>query len=697
MAVTNVVASRLRLIGIVTTPGKPNVRQTCRPRSPLEQLVLSCVVEITDAVVIGAEVTSGVFVTCDVVGNLLVAADDPIRTELAIADDTVGIELVAADEPEKIELVTSDVSGRRVADDPARAALVLLVLTSPLVVGKTPASTVIVPRGPISTVRHTSMSASSQDVDRAVIVVPEMIVLVGNTAGLVIVESAFVAVDRAGRSVAPTLASMRSPELLVGRTPASMLMVPRGPRPRVIQRSSKSPAHEVEIAVIAVPEIVVSVARAAELVIAGVEVGGAAEVPPVGRTPTSMLTVPRGPTPRVTQRSSSSPAHEVEIAVTAVPEIVVSIARAAELVVAGVEVVRAALLPPVGSTPTSILTVPSGPRPKVTQRSTRSPEQDVEIAVMAVPEIVASVVRTVALVIRGAECVGVAESPFPAPTELPSVLRALGLIVVDDPVEIDSQEPALQELEAVMVLSPELVVGTTEDAVVEAVSPIPAPICTMLPSVFMAPIVAVIEGPTPTAKHMTPSHWVCVAVNPPEAEDRVDTAVVGVAFAPPPIPRLIVTPSKMPKVTQRSISAPPQLVVVVITAGETVGRIEVGRLLVAVIPFDASPLKVLATTGRDELLVTKLLVELRTLLAEAPTPLVMEALALDASEEMAVETLSTTDVMLGRNDETSPAEDLVMLDAFPEVGGVSLVVEVPVADAMMVVEIDGTEKVSSVA
>lgn len=631
MAVTNVVASRLRLIGIVTTPGKPNVRQTCRPRSPLEQLVLSCVVETTDAVVIGAEVTSGVIVTCDVVGNLLVAADDSMRTELIATDDTVGIELVAADEPEKIELVTSDVSGRRVADDPARAALVLLVLTSPLVVGKTPASTVIVPRGPIPTVRHTSMSASSQDVDRAVIVVPEMIVLVGITAGLVIVESAFVAVDRAGRSVAPTLASMRSPELLVGRTPASMLMVPRGPRPRVIQRSSKSSAHEVEIAVIAVPEIVVSVARAAELVIAGVEVGGAAEVPPVGRTPTSILTVPRGPRPRVTQRSS------------------------------------------------------------------RSPEQDVEIAVMAVPEIVASVVRTVALVIRGAECVGVAESPFPAPTELASVLRAPGLIVVDDSVVIDSQESASQELEVVRMLAPELVVGITEDAVVEAVSPIPAPICTMLPSVSMAPIVAVMEGPTPTAKHMTPSHWVCVAVNPPEAEDRADTVAVGVAPAPPPIPRLIVTPSKMPRVTQRSISAPPQLVVVVITAGETVGRIGVGRLLVAVITFDASPLKVLATTDRDELLVNKLLVGLRTLLVKAPVPLVMKVLALNASEETAVETLSTMDVMLGRNDETSPAEDLVMLDAFAEVGRVLLVVMVLVADAMMVVEIDGTEKVSSVA
>lgn len=626
MAVTNVVASRLRLIGIVTTPGKPNVRQTCRPRSPLEQLVLSCVVEITDAVVIGAEVTSRVFFTCDVVGNLLVGADDPIRTELVIADDTVGIELVAADEPEKIELVTSDVSGRRVADDPARAALVLLVLTSPLVVGKTPASTVIVPRGPIPTVRHTSMSASSQDVDRAVIVVPEMIVLVGITAGLVIVESAFVAVDRAGRSVAPTLASMRSPELLVGRTPASMLMVPRGPRPRVIQRSSKSPAHEVEIAVIAVPEIVVSVARAAELVIAGVEV------------------------------------------------------------------VRAALLPPVGSTPTSILTVPSGPRPRVTQRSSRSPEQDVEIAVMAVPEIVASVVRTAALVIRGAECVGVAESPFPAPTELASVLRAPGLIVVDDSVVIDSQEPASQELEVVRMLAPELVVGITEDAVVEAVSPIPAPICTMLPSVFMAPIVAVMEGPTPTAKHMTPSHWVCVAVNPPEAEDRADM----VAPAPPPIPRLIVTPSKMPRVTQRSISAPPQLVVVVITAGETVDRIEVGRLLVAVIPFDASPLKVLATTGRDESLVNKLFVGLRTLLVEAPMPLVMEALALDASDEMAVETLSTVDVMLGRREETSPAENLVMLDVSVELGGLSLVAEVLVTDTMIVVEIDGAAEVSSV-
>ena len=256
-------------------------------------------------------------------------------------------------------VIPADTEALRLAtlETPAPAEAVAI----PPLEGRTPAFKVTAPRLPRPTVRQASSRAPEHDEEIAVMVLPLMTVLVGMTAGAV--------------TEAPADTVANPP--LVGRTPASRVTVPRLPRPKVMQASTAAPEHEVETAVIVLPETVRGVARTAGTVIAADATGKVADAPALtrppslGRTPAPRVTVARSPRPKVMQASTAAPEHDVETAVMVLPEMVSGVAKTAGTVTAadatGKEALTPALTRPplVGRTLAPRLTVPRGPSPRL--------------------------------------------------------------------------------------------------------------------------------------------------------------------------------------------------------------------------------------------------------------------------------------------------------------------------------------------
>jgi hypothetical protein len=460
-------------------------------------------------------------------------------------------------------------------------------------------------------VTQTRSRSPPQEVDTLVVGTTEVLVSVG--AMVTAPEALRLAILEAP-APAPTEALITPP--LVGKTPALAVTVAKLPRPRVMQALTAASEHDVERDVIVLPLITVGTARTAGTVTAADATGADTVAPAVmrppldGRTPASRVTVAKSPRPKVMQASTAAPVHDVETAVIVFPEIVRGVARTAGTVRAaeatGRDALRPALTRPplVGRALAPRVTVPRGPRPRLTQTLRRPlPVHDCWIAVIVSEPTAVLVGTTVTLVMDGT----------PSETMLPSVLRAPRVTVVEGPTPSARQSTLSHEAVVVVITAPPgRVVGTLE-AVMAGVTP--APILMMLPSEFKAPRVTVAEGPTPRARQTRPLHEAVVLVTPemlgrpvtvgvapaPRPRSRmlpsaglrtprvavaegprpiakqtsplhlVDVAVkaplgaekvVGVAPALPPTPRLTVMPFPIPRVAHKSTNAPPQLVVV---------------------------------------------------------------------------------------------------------------------------------------
>lgn len=101
-------------------------------------------------------------------------------------------------------------------------------------------------------------------------------------------------------------------------------------------------------------------------------------------------------------------------------------------------------------------------------------------------------------------------------TMLPSVFRAPRVTVVEGPTPSAKQSTLLQEAVVVVITAPPgRVVGTLGAVIAGVDTPLtPAPTLMMLPSEFRAPKVTVAEGPMPSARQRSPLHDVAVLVTP---------------------------------------------------------------------------------------------------------------------------------------------------------------------------------------
>jgi hypothetical protein len=479
---------------------------------------------------------------------------------------SVGARVIAAEAP-----------ALTMAETPAATDAV----ASPPLVGRTPASRVTVARLPRPKVMQAFIAAPEHDSEVAVMVLPEMTTGVASRAGTVM------AADATGKeAVAPTLT--RPP--LVGRTSAPTVTVARFPRPKVTQASTAPPEHDVESAVMVLPEIVSGVGSRAGTVTAADAMGkealtpALARPPLVGRASAPRLTVPRGPRPRLTHTLRTPlPVHDCWMAVMASPPMTVLVGTTVMLVIAGVETgtlaPRETMLPSVFKAPR--VTVVEGPTPSAKQ-STLS--QDAIVVVITSPP--GRVVGTLAAGIEGMI------PPAPTLMRLPSEFKAPRVTVAEGPTPSPRQRTPLHEL--VVPVTPGML-GIP--VMIGVATGRPAPISMILPAGSKAPSVAVIDGPTPTAKQTAPLHWLEVAVKTPLGAEKV----VGVAPALPPRPRLTVTPFPMPRVAHKSTNSPPQLVVVEVKV-TPVGKVTPGGRMI--------PLVI------------------------GPTTLVMDAIALDCCDRM---------------------------------------------------------------
>jgi hypothetical protein len=307
-------------------------------------------------------------------------------------------------------------------------------LTTPPSVGKTPALAVTVARLPRPKVMQALTAASEHDVERDVIVLPLITVGTARTAGTVI------AADATGKvALMPALA--RPPP--VGTTPAPRLIVPKGPRPRLMQALTRAlPVHSCWIAVSVFVPMTVLVGMTIVLVIAGVETGTLAPrltmLPSVLRAP--RVTVVEGPTPSAKQSTLLQEA--VVVVITAPPGRVVG---TLEAVMAGV-------------TPAPMLMrLPSAfraPRVTVAEGPTASPRQTTPLhalVVLVTPEMLGRPVT-----------VGVAPAPRPRSRMLPSAgLRTPRVAVAEGPRPIAKQTSPLHlvEVDVKAPLGAEKVVG----------------------------------------------------------------------------------------------------------------------------------------------------------------------------------------------------------------------------------------------
>ena len=479
----------------VASPGTLTVAQTRgTPRSPPEQEVVRLVVVMTDATAtaVGARVT-------------------PADTEATL-------------------------------DTPAAAEAVAI----PPLVGRTPASRLTVAMFPRPKVTQALTKAPLHDVETAVIVFPEMVRGVAKRAGTV------TAADAMGK-VALTPALARPPSL--GKTPAPRVTVAMFPRPKVTQASMAAPEQDVETAVIVLPLIVSGVARTAGTVMAADATGRVAlapaltRPPSLGRTPAPRVTVAMFPRPKVTQASMAAPEHDVETAVIVLPEMVRGVAKMAGTVTAADAMGREALTPAltrpplVGRASVPRLIVPRGPRPRLIHTLARPlPVHDWLMAVIVLPPITVLVGTTVTLVIAGVETGRAAL----ADTMLPSVFRAPRVIVVEGPTPRAKQRTLLQDAVVVVITAPPGRVVGTLGAVIAGVERLaPVPTLMMLPSEFKAPSVTVVDGPTPRARQRTPLHDVAVLVTPGMLGTPVTT---GVDPRPAPISMMLPSGLRAPSV-----------------------------------------------------------------------------------------------------------------------------------------------------
>lgn len=154
-----------------------------------------------------------------------------------------------------------------VTDDPTEAPTPALIRLLEVPVGSTPALRETVAISPKPKVTHASTAFPEHDAEMAVIVLPSVTMLVGTTSPFV----------REGSRVALTSA-LTIP--LEGRTSAPRLTVPAGPRPKEAHTPTSAPVpHDVEIAVMVLPSMIVLVGRTAGIVIAGADTPAVAETP----------------------------------------------------------------------------------------------------------------------------------------------------------------------------------------------------------------------------------------------------------------------------------------------------------------------------------------------------------------------------------------------------------------------------------
>jgi hypothetical protein len=133
-----------------------------------------------------------------------------------------------------------------------------------------------------------------------------------------------------------------------------------------------------------------------------------------------------------------------------------------------------------------------------------------------------------------------------AETMLPSVFRAPRVIVVEGPTPRAKQRTLLQDAVVVVITAPPGRVVGTLGAVIAGVERLaPVPTLMMLPSEFRAPSVTVVEGPTPRARQRTPLHDVAVLVTPGMLGTPVTT---GVDPRPAPISMMLPSGLRAPRV-----------------------------------------------------------------------------------------------------------------------------------------------------
>jgi len=141
------------------------------------------------------------------------------------------------------------------------------------------------------------------------------------------------------------------------------------------------------------------------------------------------------------------------------------------------------------------------------------------------------------------------ETGRPALTEtmLPSVFRAPRVTVVEGPTPSAKQSTLLQEAVVVVITAPPgRVVGTLGAVIAGVDTPLtPAPMLMRLPSEFKAPKVTVADGPTPSARQRSPLHDVVVPVTPGTLGTPV---TVGVDPRPAPISMMLPSGLRAPSV-----------------------------------------------------------------------------------------------------------------------------------------------------
>lgn len=143
------------------------------------------------------------------------------------------------------------------------------------------------------------------------------------------------------------------------------------------------------------------------------------------------------------------------------------------------------------------------------------------------------------------------ETGRPALTEtmLPSVFRAPRVTVVEGPTPSAKQSTLLQEAVVVVITAPPgRVVGTLGAVIAGVDTPLtPAPMLMRLPSEFKAPKVTVAEGPMPSARQRSPLHDVAVLVTPAVGTPETPV-IVGVDPVSAPISMMLPSGLRTPSV-----------------------------------------------------------------------------------------------------------------------------------------------------
>jgi hypothetical protein len=399
----------------------------------------------------------------------------------------------------------------------------------------------------VAQTRGTPRSPPEQEVVRLVVVITD--------ATATAVGARVTPADTEATLDTPAAAEAVASPPLVGRTPASRLTVAMFPRPKVTQALTKAPLHDVETAVIVFPEMVRGVAKRAGTVTAADAMGkvaltpALARPPSLGRTPAPRVTVAIFPRPKVTQASMAAPEHDVETAVIVFPEMVRGVAKTAGTVTAADATGREALTPALTRPP--LVGRASAPRlivprgPSPRLIHTLARPLPVHDWLMAVIVLPPITVLVGTTVTLVIAGVETGRAAL-AETMLPSVFRAPRVIVVEGPTPRAKQRTLLQDAVVVVITAPPGRVVGTLGAVIAGVERLaPVPTLMMLPSEFRAPSVTVVEGPTPRARQRTPLHDVAVLVTPGMLGTPVTT---GVDPRPAPISMMLPSGLRAPRV-----------------------------------------------------------------------------------------------------------------------------------------------------